>query len=361
MHYEKYKHISAGPLLRHYDRTGTARNSDVDESRSHLNYNLCEGDGSALERLRACVGVPGKSKGWAKLQNRADVNTLCDWAVTMPRDLPKEYEKAFFKHAYNYLASRFGVNDGANILSAYVHKDEETPHMHFAFVPLAVDKKRSGYKVCAKEAVTLADLCTIHREMQEYLSAKLGVTVNLLNGNTKDGNKSVKQLKAETSEKVAAAQEAAAAAEEIVASVDRRAVLCPATTPTRLGRLFGVQPEPAKIELSPDAYKKLRETAKTGAENSIKLSQVHDNAELVQMLNEEVFELRQQLREKDQRIKQLLKVEEQYKRIEKKLGREQLAKILFTSQLQRQARISPTPALKPKAHAKTRDSSDYSR
>ena len=354
MHYEKYKHISAGPLLRHYDRTGTARNSDVDESRSHLNYNLCEGDGSALERLRACVGVPGKSKGWAKLQNRADVNTLCDWAVTMPRDLPKEYEKAFFKHAYNYLASRFGVNDGANILSAYVHKDEETPHMHFAFVPLALDKKRNKYKVCAKEAVTLADLCTIHREMQEYLSAKLGVTVNLLNGNTKDGNKSVKQLKAETSEKVAAA-------EEIVASVDRRAVLCPATTPTRLGRLFGVQPEAAKIELSPDAYKKLRETAKTGAESSIKLSQVHDNAELVQMLNEEVFELRQQLREKDQRIKQLLKVEEQYKRIEKKLGREQLAKILFTSQLQRQARISPTPALKPKAHAKTRDSSDYSR
>ena len=355
MHYEKYKHISAGPLLRHYDRTGTARNSDVDESRSHLNYNLCEGDGSALERLRACVGVPGKSKGWAKLQNRADVNTLCDWAVTMPQDLPREYEQRFFKHAYNYLAARFGVNNGANILSAYVHKDEATPHMHFAFVPLALDKKRNKYKVCAKEAVTLADLCTIHREMQEYLSAKLGVTVNLLNGNTKDGNKSVKQLKSESSEKLAAAQEVAAAAEEIVASIDSKAVFCPATTPTRLGRLFGVEPEAAKIEISPAAYKKLRETAKTGAENSIKLSQVHDNAELVQMLNEKVFELRQQLREKDQRIKQLLAVEDKYKRIEKKLGLEQLNKILFTSQLQQRK------PLQPKAHVKTRDSSDYSR
>ena len=135
MHYEKYKHISAGPLLRHYDRTGTARNSDVDESRSHLNYNLCEGDGSALERLRACVGVGG-NKGWAKCQQRADVNALCDWIVTMPKDLPPEYEERFFKAAFRKNPHQHPVRYNQNLLQTnlLIFHQGSSPsgsHLHF--------------------------------------------------------------------------------------------------------------------------------------------------------------------------------------------------------------------------------------
>lgn len=366
MHYAKYKRGAVGHMLRHYDRTAAGHTSEIDVNRSFDNYNLCTGAGTGLERLRACVGVGG-NKGWAKCQQRSDVNALCDWVVTMPKDLPPEYEERFFKAAYNYLANRFGVENGKNIVSAFVHKDEVTPHMHFAFVPVVADKRKNRYKVSAKEAVTLADLRSIHKNMQEYLCEKLGVQVNLLNGATKDGNKLVKELKAETAAKVSAAKEAAAAVEEIVASVDRRAAFVPASTPSVLARLFGAKTEPAKVELSPAAYKKLRETAKNGAESCVKLTQARDNTELVQMLNEEVSELRQQfndevcqlrqqLREKDQMIEQLLKIESQYKRIEKKLGREQLAKILYASQLQEQKK-----PIQPKSHTKIRGSSDYSR
>lgn len=356
MHFAKYKRGAVGHMLCHYDRTAAGHSSDIDVNRSFDNYNLCDSKEKGIDRLRACVGN-NEIKGWAKCQQRADVNVLCDWVVTMPKDLAAEYEKDFFANCYEYLANKYGVNDRKNIVSAFVHKDEATPHMHFAFVPLVADKRKNRYKVSAKEAVTLADLRSIHKNMQEYLCEKLGVQVNLLNGATKDGNKQVKQLKAETAAKVSAAKEAAAAAEEIVASVDRRAAFVPASTPSVLARLFGAKTEPAKVELSPAAYKKLRETAKNGAESFAKLAQARDNAELVQMLNEEVSELRQQLKYKDQRIEQLLKVEDKYKRIEKKIGREQLDKILYSSKVQQQQKPSP----KTNAYAKTRDRSDYSR
>ena len=182
------------------------------------------------------------------------------------------------------------------------------------------------------------------------------------------GEKRLAELKAETAAKVSAAKEAAAAAEEIVASVDRRAAFVPASTPSVLARLFGAKTEPAKVELSPAAYKKLRETAKNGAESCVKLTQARDNTELVQMLNEEVSELRQQfndevcqlrqqLREKDQMIEQLLPYVDKFRRLEKKIGREQLDKLLYSSQVQQQ----PRPVPKTNAHAKTRDRSDFSR
>ena len=38
-----------------------------------------------------------------------------------------------------------------NVISAYVHFDEVTPHMHYAFVPVVEDKKKGGYKLSAKK------------------------------------------------------------------------------------------------------------------------------------------------------------------------------------------------------------------
>ena len=373
MHYAKYKRGAVGHMLRHYDRTAAGHSSDIDVNRSFDNYNLCEGAGTGLERLRACVGYDG-NKGWAKCQQRSDVNALCDWVVTVPKDLPPEYEERFFKAAYNYLANRFGVENGKNIVSAFVHKDEVTPHMHFAFVPVVADKKRDRYKVSAKEAVTVADLRTIHKSMQQALTHELGVAVNLLNGATKFGNRTVAQLKAVTAAKEASAKEFSAAANELVASVDRRAVHVSATTPSLLGRLFGDKPEPAKVELAPAVYDELKAAAVEGAKAGLRLSRLNNNSSAVEKLNERVQEqeqliydiesqalarekeLQKQLKEKDQRIEQLLKVEEQYKRIVRKLGQEQLNKILYSSQLQEQKKPIQT-----KAHIKTRGSSDYTR
>lgn len=53
--------------------------------------------------------------------------------------------KAFFTHAAGFLIDRIGRD---NFISAVVHMDEKTPHMHLVFVPLTEDKR-----LCAKEII----------------------------------------------------------------------------------------------------------------------------------------------------------------------------------------------------------------
>ena len=53
------------------------------------------------------------------------------------------------------------------------------------------------YKVNAKQCINKVELKQIHPEMQEYLENKLQTKVNILNGATAEGNKTIDQLKKE--------------------------------------------------------------------------------------------------------------------------------------------------------------------
>ena len=74
---------------------------------------------------------------------------MVDWVVTLPQSFDGD-EQDFFQETYKFLNDRYGKE---NVISAYVHMDETTPHMHYAFVPVVEDKKKGGYKLSAKEAV----------------------------------------------------------------------------------------------------------------------------------------------------------------------------------------------------------------
>ena len=174
-------------MLGHYDRTKDGLGENVVPERTQLNYNLAVDD-QPLKQL----DFVHKRLGEVRCLKRKDVNVLCDWVVTMPKDLADEYREPFFKAAYNFFAEKYGRD---NVVSAYVHMDEMQPHMHFAFVPVVVDRKRNGWKLSAKEAITRADLQHIHEQMQEQLTHELGVPVNLLNEATVAGNRSIEELK----------------------------------------------------------------------------------------------------------------------------------------------------------------------
>ena len=97
-----------------------------------------------------------------------------------------------------------------NVISAYVHKDEKTPHMHFAFVPVTEDKKRGGEKVSAKEVITKNDLKTFHTDLERYLDSFRDWHFEVVNEATKDGNKEIAELKKQTAhEEVLKAQQEA--------------------------------------------------------------------------------------------------------------------------------------------------------
>ena len=81
---------------------------------------------------------------------------------------------------------------------AACHFDETTPHMHFCFMPFVEDEKYGGFKLRAKNLETQATLRQKQVDLQKYLTEQLGCEVNLLNGATEGGNKTIEQLKTET-------------------------------------------------------------------------------------------------------------------------------------------------------------------
>lgn len=191
-HIAKFTRGAMGHMLQHYDRTKEPPGENIDTERTHLNYNLAS-DIQPLEQL----DFIHKRLSEVKVQNRKDVKVLCDWVVTVPKDLPQEQHAKFFQETYNYLAAKYGKD---NVISAYVHKDEVTPHLHFAFIPVVEDKKRGGLKVSAKECITRSDLQHFHPDLEKHLTAALGCPVSILNGATREGNRSIAELKRGTAQ-----------------------------------------------------------------------------------------------------------------------------------------------------------------
>lgn len=160
---QKYTKSACGHMTAHYERAKDKDgeyikfgNQNIDPQRTHLNYNLAPLRGSGqIDFIRQRTTE-------ARTLNRADVNVMVSWVVTLPKyqkivtdpniahvSFDKDMaERLFFQRTYDFLADRYGEK---NVVSAYVHMDEVTPHMHFAFVPVTEDKKRGGEKVSAKQ------------------------------------------------------------------------------------------------------------------------------------------------------------------------------------------------------------------
>ena len=204
MRMEKYKQKGLGNLLAHYERKDyenrNFQNENIDKSKTALNYNLAPVHQNGQYKF-----VKDRCEELNVLK-RADVTWCVSWCLTCPQEIKDDAKKceAFFKAAYEFLADRYGL---ANVISCYVHMDEVSPHLHFAFCPVsktlktefdketAEIKTRLIEKVSCKEVITKAELSTIHKEMQEHLNQTLDFEVSVLNGATEHGNKSVKELK----------------------------------------------------------------------------------------------------------------------------------------------------------------------
>lgn len=193
-HVEKYTAGSAGRMLAHYARTPAKErgNENIRPELTVLNWNAAEVDQPVPQ-----VEYLHRRLKEVRVQKRKDVNVLCDWVVTKPHNLPDEYSRAFFEAVYRFMRERYGVR---NVISAYVHCDEVSPHMHFAFIPIVLDKKRGGEKLCAKELINRQELQCFHTALQNAVERDLGMNVEILNEATKNGNRSVSELKRATSE-----------------------------------------------------------------------------------------------------------------------------------------------------------------
>ena len=180
-HVQKFTKANMQGLSNHLDRkTQNHSNEDIDIERTHLNYDLCEKEGDTLSRMNERLDE-------VYCMKRKDVKACCEWVVTLPESLkeaPDEHQKKFFEETYEFLADRYGGEQ--NVISANVHNDETTPHIHFDFIPVVWDEKKEREKVSAKEVITRAELKYFHNDLDNHLKEQIPEIYQegILNGKT---------------------------------------------------------------------------------------------------------------------------------------------------------------------------------
>ena len=144
-------------------------NPDIDFSRSGDNYSLTEPSGLSYndriaERLK--TGYTGHKAV------RKDAVKLVEVIVTSDEEffkkLDKTSQRAFFVDCVDFLSEKFGKD---NIISANVHMDERTPHMHLDFVPLTKDGRLSAKEVCGDRK----DLQALQDSFYKQVGKKYGL------------------------------------------------------------------------------------------------------------------------------------------------------------------------------------------
>ena len=166
-HLKKNTRGAVPGLAVHFERkTDHHTNKEIDVSKSYLNQDLMADGSDMLSRFNERLND-------VYCMKRDDVKALATWIVTLPEELteaPYEQQNAFFEATTNFLNDRYGQE---NAVAAVVHYDETTPHLHYAFVPVVFDVKKSRYKVSAKEVLTRHDLQTFHEDLDQHLKKVL--------------------------------------------------------------------------------------------------------------------------------------------------------------------------------------------
>ena len=143
LRFAKYKGPEIGHIESHNERTKEkyASNPDVDTSRSHLNFHLV----TPQRKYRA---EAEKQIAEAVCRTRSDSVRVVEALVTASPEFFKGKKKgeikAYFQEALDFIREH---QDPKTIISAVVHMDEKTPHMHLCFVPLTEDKRLSAKEI----------------------------------------------------------------------------------------------------------------------------------------------------------------------------------------------------------------------
>lgn len=209
---EKFKHSAVRNQLRHNMREiRNDSNLDIDRSLSINNYTI-----TPPGRTMSPWEYYTQRKSELFVCNRDDVNTMCSWVVTCPKELTEEDEKVqFFEATYKFLELRYGKE---NTIAAFIHVDEgkrekvkdrftgeilrdkETgkpitnliygsDHMHYCFIPVSEHRhsRRNPQteKICANDVITPVELRRFHGELQDYLNKNTDLNCKVLTGITK--------------------------------------------------------------------------------------------------------------------------------------------------------------------------------
>ncbi len=142
LRFAKHKGGASKALSAHHERTKEiyASNPDIDKSLTVQNYHLVTPHWSYEQEIRHRLRMAG-------CRVRKDSVKFVDTLVTVSPEFAKAHESEmpeYFNRAFDFLKERVGEE---NIISAVVHMDEKTPHLHLCFVPLTKDGRLSAKEI----------------------------------------------------------------------------------------------------------------------------------------------------------------------------------------------------------------------
>ena len=139
----KYKRENLKGIFRHNERRNkNYSNDNIDKEKLYLNYSIKSPQYSyekEFERIKEKYNLKGQIK---KVSNIA-----CEYIITSNHDffqkIGEEETKRFFETAYKFVVEYKDLGE-QYIMSAKVHRDEQTPHMHLIFLPVVHTKDKKG-------------------------------------------------------------------------------------------------------------------------------------------------------------------------------------------------------------------------
>ena len=143
LRFAKYKGPEIGHIEAHNEREKEkyASNPDVDTARSHLNFHLVMPERKYRAEAEKQIAAAG-------CRTRSDSVRVVEALVTASPEFfngkKRSEVRAYFTEALEFIKQNQNPD---TIISAVVHMDEKTPHMHLCFVPLTEDKRLSAKEI----------------------------------------------------------------------------------------------------------------------------------------------------------------------------------------------------------------------
>ena len=142
----KYKRDNLKGIFRHNERRNkNYSNDNIDKEKSYLNYSLKNPKYSyekEFDRIREKYNLKGQIKTVS--------NIACEYIITSDKEfferIGESETKRYFEIAYKFVCEYKNLGE-QYILSAKVHMDEQSPHLHLVFLPVVHTQDKKGNNI----------------------------------------------------------------------------------------------------------------------------------------------------------------------------------------------------------------------
>ena len=150
---QKHQRNNASKSYMHNERkNNNYSNEEIDKEKIYLNYHIKEPLGryeKEFDRIMLEYNLKGQIKDTSVI--------VCELLMTSDKDffdsIGEVETKRYFEECFNFVSTYKNLGE-ENIISAVIHMDESTPHMHLTFIPVVNSKDKNGNlikKVCASD------------------------------------------------------------------------------------------------------------------------------------------------------------------------------------------------------------------